>query len=540
MLILLIIESIFLVAYLWYVIHSHASKQVTFYVKTLTLISWLISFSLIIILPLDIYKNEQDLKDTQIEVIWIVLYWLTFLLTWIFLPITLDYEDAGEFTFKQKLFKAIKINFQIYAIFGVLGIAFTIYLLVEKQFTFQALLALTVVLSNALGLLIVTFLLGYAIVAIPKQFFRESNHQIQLNLKYHSINKTKLLLEQESLDLDEILIEILSYESKYKNNEEYQPYIQQILQLFTKEQIEMAKLYRLRNNNSNQLEDLNIDKLSEIHKRSKELTYDYVRKSKKLEILTKQALFIEDIINCDHREKKISSAARPERVGCFGKFIDKFQYYWYVKFWKIIMYSTAIVFIILGSLITLSEIAIFGNLKFNVFIYFINDNEEFFAVQILVLIPLLYVLYCIQYGLLNIRFNRFGFYDYGYTDAPSLLFSATFVSRIAFPLAFNFFWMFNESDADIANVVGNFNFDQYLTEFKLAFPILLVILIICNIFDIYDKLLGALGFERFQFEIGFADEHTEEGQEYVQKFRLELSNSQIPQNINQDMKQPFL
>ena len=56
MLILLIIESLFLIAYLWYIIHTHASKDVTFYVKTLTLVSWLISFSLIIILPLDIYK----------------------------------------------------------------------------------------------------------------------------------------------------------------------------------------------------------------------------------------------------------------------------------------------------------------------------------------------------------------------------------------------------------------------------------------------------------------------------------------------------
>lgn len=56
MLILLIIESLFLVAYLWYVIHSHAAKNVNLYVKALTLISWLISFSLIIIVPLDIYK----------------------------------------------------------------------------------------------------------------------------------------------------------------------------------------------------------------------------------------------------------------------------------------------------------------------------------------------------------------------------------------------------------------------------------------------------------------------------------------------------
>jgi len=34
------------------------------------------------------------------EIIWTTLYWLTFVLTWFFLPLTLDYESAGEFTFK--------------------------------------------------------------------------------------------------------------------------------------------------------------------------------------------------------------------------------------------------------------------------------------------------------------------------------------------------------------------------------------------------------------------------------------------------------
>lgn len=107
------------------------------------------------------------------------------------------------------------------------------------------------------------------------------------------------------------------------------------------------------------------------------------------------------------------------------------------------MYTSAGIFISLAVLVTLSEVGIYGSLeKINIFKYFITEDENFFEVQILVLIPLLYVLYCIQYGLLSIRLNRYGFYNYGYTDAPSLMFSATFISRIAFPLAFNFFWMF--------------------------------------------------------------------------------------------------
>lgn len=55
MIYLLIVEPILLIAYLWYVIHTHAAKSVNIYVKILTLIAWLISFGLVIILPLDMY-----------------------------------------------------------------------------------------------------------------------------------------------------------------------------------------------------------------------------------------------------------------------------------------------------------------------------------------------------------------------------------------------------------------------------------------------------------------------------------------------------
>jgi hypothetical protein len=55
MLAIIIIESFLLVLYICYVIYSYSAKDVPFYVKLLALLSWLLSFSLIIILPLEIY-----------------------------------------------------------------------------------------------------------------------------------------------------------------------------------------------------------------------------------------------------------------------------------------------------------------------------------------------------------------------------------------------------------------------------------------------------------------------------------------------------
>ena len=82
------------------------------------------------------------------------------------------------------------------------------------------------------------------------------------------------------------------------------------------------------------------------------------------------------------------------------------------------------------------------------------------------LIPILYVFYCIQYSLLSIRLYRYGFYK-DHTDAPSLMFSSTFISRIAFPLAFNFMWMFNFTDSDVTSVIGDFSFDDYLCKLQI-------------------------------------------------------------------------
>ena len=66
------------------------------------------------------------------------------------LPLTLDYESSGDFTFKNKIIKSLKINGITYGIGLVLSIVFTIVLLVKHSFNMTKLLAFMVVLSNGL------------------------------------------------------------------------------------------------------------------------------------------------------------------------------------------------------------------------------------------------------------------------------------------------------------------------------------------------------------------------------------------------------
>jgi hypothetical protein len=50
-----VLEILVLFVYLLFLMNRYASKTVPFYVKLLCVLSWMLSFSLIIVLPVEIY-----------------------------------------------------------------------------------------------------------------------------------------------------------------------------------------------------------------------------------------------------------------------------------------------------------------------------------------------------------------------------------------------------------------------------------------------------------------------------------------------------
>lgn len=50
-------ELVILVGFLMYLIYRYSANDVPFYVKVTVIIAWLLSFVLLIILPLDIYDD---------------------------------------------------------------------------------------------------------------------------------------------------------------------------------------------------------------------------------------------------------------------------------------------------------------------------------------------------------------------------------------------------------------------------------------------------------------------------------------------------
>lgn len=54
-LIFIALESLALFLFVLYLVYEYSSKDVAFHIKLLTFISWIFSFSIVVILPIDIY-----------------------------------------------------------------------------------------------------------------------------------------------------------------------------------------------------------------------------------------------------------------------------------------------------------------------------------------------------------------------------------------------------------------------------------------------------------------------------------------------------
>lgn len=86
---ILIVQMISALLYVAYLIHQYALPQVTPAVKIMVYFTWLASFSIVVLLPFDIYHSMQGTYDMGGA--WRAIYYIIMILTWIILPVQQEY-----------------------------------------------------------------------------------------------------------------------------------------------------------------------------------------------------------------------------------------------------------------------------------------------------------------------------------------------------------------------------------------------------------------------------------------------------------------
>ena len=136
----ILIETIICLVVSISLIYFYARKNINPFVLFLTWITWFLNLTLIVLLTFDIYYTTKesegieaipDLTDNIIHYGYSIIYWSTFILGWIFIPLIKSYEKCGEFTKIKKLKLSLKRNLRFYGILLVIDIVILIYSLIK-------------------------------------------------------------------------------------------------------------------------------------------------------------------------------------------------------------------------------------------------------------------------------------------------------------------------------------------------------------------------------------------------------------------------
>ncbi|CAE7590591.1 lmbrd2, partial [Symbiodinium pilosum] len=132
-----------------------------------------IAISVVAVMPYDVWQavaGGAGNPDSLLQSTWAVTYWTTALLSYLLCPILMEFEASGDFTIAARLRTSMRRNAVFYIAYTlILGILLAILIVRgEVQGDVQS---WCIAASNAWGLFVLTVLMGFGLVAVPRHFW---------------------------------------------------------------------------------------------------------------------------------------------------------------------------------------------------------------------------------------------------------------------------------------------------------------------------------------------------------------------------------
>ena len=171
------LSVVFTVAFL---VHLYAAAEVKLEERMMVGFAWLVCLSIIAVIPIDVHTALVGDELRWLPYIWSFLYWATFALTWLVLPIHMGYVDAGDFTAWKKLRNSLSFNLYFYIALGAVCFVGVVLVAVLGHMEVSTIVDVSIAASNTFGLLFGVVLLGYGLVEAPRSLWRTSNPRRRL------------------------------------------------------------------------------------------------------------------------------------------------------------------------------------------------------------------------------------------------------------------------------------------------------------------------------------------------------------------------
>ena len=108
---------------------------------------------------------------------------------------------------------------------------------------------------------------------------------------------------------------------------------------------------------------------------------------------------------------------------------------------------------------------------------------------------------CTYNGIFNFKISGFyGLYPHKQTDPSNLICSALYLVKLAAPLSYNFHYLAKLNGTAFMDVLGVMQIiPVFGTAFQLFCPCFLIIFALINYFNLFSRLMSAIGLEEYTF-----------------------------------------
>lgn len=371
-------------------------------------------------------------------------------------------------------------------IFSTLAAGLVVYLIASSQMAWAKIPSVLATTANVFGILLVVVFLGHGLVSLPKQTLLLSDYRRLVEHQYRSAELVDTRRGDTAFDVE---VEYRKTRAIRERTADalLQSYCDTVLRLVPEEVARQAGRDPRAFEREEELRDPTEDKLAAIHRVVK-------RKVSELRMYTS---WMDNIV---------------EAVEACNSSVAKNQYA--LKRWG---FRTAFVAATaLSLLVFLAELSTFVPAVTVVNVPFqINGVRVPALVYCLNTALLLYVVYVVSHAVFEMKV--FGLYSLHprHSTAASLLFASVNLSRVSYPICYNYLQLTGLPRTAFLSFFGEVNLGE---ADAFIFPVLLLAFALFNVFDLYDRVMTCFGLGNYAFTQDEKEDTRREGKRVVEEW----------------------
>ncbi|KAL6768158.1 hypothetical protein ACKKBF_B38030 [Auxenochlorella protothecoides x Auxenochlorella symbiontica] len=397
-------------------------------------LAWGAALATLILVPTDVATTLLGGSPPQLATWWRATYWYGFFVMVLVLPIHMEHTRRGEFSALDRALGAVRYHLVYYCALVGVAAAGILLLLLAGRLEARNILGFCIASSNAYGLIGAIFLMGYGLVAIPRQLWRCADLADQLQRCCHELGALAERCAAANLRLSTTVLTARRASVLFGAHDPLRPCVDTVLALaestgpgFRPNPAAVAAL-----DDSPELDIFDLADLAALRRRLKTDLKDHEREAALFRAAAERGLRLEASLaaRADAASHGPSFATEP---GLRGWLQDAAVHFWAYRILAVLAGAASLVVILAETTIPAS----LPNLSAVSWALGAAGGARF-PTAATCMLALAYPCACANYSLY--RLGQVAFYRMvpGHTDSYSLCYSALLVSRFASPLAFNF------------------------------------------------------------------------------------------------------